>query len=417
MRFSFFLTILFGCSNGFLSAQTDKDFPKRFDVTITNPLKEQRSEVFVEVSDQLIRKSVRDFNTKGFIVMSQGREIPSQYCTERNGRSGVLFVLEKLDPLESREISIMYNPDRSISRVYPKRTQAELSHKVGGEWKNREYIGGHFQNVASLRVPPEHKDHSWFIRYEGPGWESDKVGYRFYLDQRNAVDVFGKKVTEPVLQVVGQDNFDSYHEMRPWGMDVLKVGKSLGLGSIGTFHKTVAERVEKTDSVSCGILENGVVYASLITQYFGWKVETTKSDVTARTSIHAGSRLSSQELTVAGDLPNICSGIVKDQNAEMMSSRGGGKSFGYIATFGKQSLNDDNLGLVVFFDPSYFLEFTEDQHSHIVVLKPKMGRVRYYFAAAWQLEATPIATKEEFRQFVEKTARELANPVVVKVNK
>ena len=35
-----------------------------------------------------------------------------------------------------------------------------------------------------------------FQRYQtdGPSWENDKVGFRHYLDGRNAKDVFGKKV-------------------------------------------------------------------------------------------------------------------------------------------------------------------------------------------------------------------------------
>ena len=85
-----------------------------------------------------------------------------------------------------------------------------------------------------LRVPPEHTDHSWFIRYEGPGWESDLVGYRFYLDWRNATDIFGKKDHRyGACKDVGQDGFDSYHEPADWGMDVLKVGESLGIGALG----------------------------------------------------------------------------------------------------------------------------------------------------------------------------------------
>lgn len=39
------------------------------------------------------------------------------------------------------------------------------------------------------------RDHAYYIKYERPGLESDKVGYRFYFDQRNAIDVFGKKTS------------------------------------------------------------------------------------------------------------------------------------------------------------------------------------------------------------------------------
>ena len=108
-------------------------------------------------------------------------------------------------------------------------TYAELSRKTGGSWEGREYMDGEFENVDSLDVPKEHTDHSWYIRYEGPGWENKQVGYRLYLDWRNAIDIFGKKVDTMVLSKVGQDGFDSYHENADWGQDILKAGKSMEL--------------------------------------------------------------------------------------------------------------------------------------------------------------------------------------------
>ncbi len=119
---------------------------------------------------------------------------------QRRDRSGegLYFVIDKMEA--HQELIFALQPISGKRPEYTKRTQAELSHKTGGQFVNREYAGGSFQNVEYLRVPPEHKDHSWFIRYEGPGWESDKVGYRFYLDQRNATDVFGKLTTDMVLQ-------------------------------------------------------------------------------------------------------------------------------------------------------------------------------------------------------------------------
>jgi len=46
---------------------------------------------------------------------------------------------------------------------------AEISIKEGGKWEGRKYIGGTFKNVESVKLAPEHTDHSFDIRYEGPG--------------------------------------------------------------------------------------------------------------------------------------------------------------------------------------------------------------------------------------------------------
>ena len=115
------------------------------------------------------------------------------------------------------------------------KTYAEISVKEGGKWEGRKYIGGTFKNVQSLKLAPEHTDHSFDIRYEGPGWESNKIGYRLYLDWRNAIDIFGKKTEAMVLPKVGLDGFDSYHEMSDWGSDILKAGKGIGIGSIDRY--------------------------------------------------------------------------------------------------------------------------------------------------------------------------------------
>lgn len=210
-------------------------FPHSFVVTVSNPIDVDRENEMIVVPETQL---VNGFNSKAFVVMDGSNEIPSQYNHHDKDFPGIVFVLDKLAANAQRKIVVRYNPSGVISRNYTKRTQAELSHKVNGQFINREYVGGEFKNVDFLRVPAEHKDHSWFIRYEGPGWESDKVGYRFYLDQRNATDVFGKKASDMVLQHIGLDGFDSYHHMQSWGMDVMKVGKSLGLGTPG-MYKTI----------------------------------------------------------------------------------------------------------------------------------------------------------------------------------
>lgn len=409
-----FLIVLFFYSNTF-SQSFEKEFPKSVSIMVSNPLAAARENVMIFVATDQLKKTNGDFNTAAFIVLDGKNEIPSQINLTDKDYPGIVFVLEKLEAKESREIVLRYNKTGSVKRNYTKRTQAELSYKTGGEWKNREYIGGKFKNAEYLRVPSEHKDHSWFIRYEGPGWESDKVGYRFYLDQRNATDVFGKLTTDMVLQNVGLDGFDSYHNIQPWGMDVMKVGKSLGVGSIGSIVNGSTTRVELTDSVNSRIVENGDVYSSILTNYYGWKVGDKKHDVDSRLIIHAGTRITQQLLTVSNNLENIATGIVKDKTAPILTGKGDDQQFGFIATYGKQSLNTDGLGLAVLYDPKDVIALTEDESSHIVKLKPNKGKITYYFLSAWEKEPGGIKDEKQFKDYVNSVARELANPVRIEV--
>ena len=109
-----------------------------------------------------------------------------------------LFALLVLIPIS---VAVFAQPSKN------QKTQAYLGLKEGGEWKwvtkangneQYEYQGGVFKPVQSLKVDEKHTDHSFDIQFEGPGWESDKIGYRLYLDWRNAIDIFGKKTNKMV---------------------------------------------------------------------------------------------------------------------------------------------------------------------------------------------------------------------------
>lgn len=383
-------------------------------IEVTNPLDFSRRNVLIRIPEHTMYEMMPEFNTDiaGIRVVDREAEVASEYINHT-----LVIVLDSMTAKEKRTLNVYYSGE---PRNYRKRTQAELSHKIGGEWKNREYIGGQYQTVNSMRVPPEHKDHSWFFRYEGPGWESDKVGYRLYLDQRNAIDVFGKKTDDLILIGVGQDGFDSYHEMQSWGMDIMKVGNSLGLGSIGMWADTSAVRVEKTDSVLCEI-NDGPLSSSIGVNYYGWKTPKDTVDLSSWLFIHAGTRLTLNSVNVHDrDDVKISTGIVKDKNTKVFKSEGDDSSFGYIATYGKQSLNNDNLGLVVTFSHDSFAGFHEDAFSNVVELKEASGpsspgTIDYYFGAAWELEPNGITNEKDFMRWVERSARELANPVNVNV--
>jgi hypothetical protein len=401
-----------------LSAQDlRKEFPKSFTVKVTNPLSQEREAAPVYLSAQELKKKYPAFNTQAFVVLDGKTEIASQYNHKDGDKPGAYLVLDKMAPKATRTLTIRYKETGEASRNYTKRTQAELSHKVGGEFKDRKYIGGTFQNVDSLRVPTEVTDHSYYIRYEGPGWESDKVGYRFYLDWRNGTDVYGKTTRDMVLQQVGRDGYDSYHKLQDWGMDVLKVGKSLGVGTLAHFHNGAAHRMAETDSMISVITENGPVYSSIRTNYYGWKIADMNLGINSNINIHAGTRLTHHQVGIAGGQPqNLATGLIKDKRAKLHQKQGSVNEWGYIATYGKQSLNGegDNLGIAVLFRPQDFMEFTQDEHSHVVKLKPANNKLEYYYLAAWELEPEGIKTEEQFVQYLERTARELANPVQVK---
>lgn len=414
----FLLAVCLGCGSADQTPDGLKaDYRRAFVVKLKNPADVARPDEVVKLDVAEIAAAVGDFNAKAFVVLRGSEEVPSQ-ANDLNGdgKPDQIVLRTDFQPDGEQSILVRFAASGAKSRTYPKRTQAELSRKFGGHFDNKKYVGGAFKNVHFIRVPPEHTDHSEFFRYEGPGWESDKIGYRFYLDWRNGIDIFGKKVSEMVLQNVGLDGFDSYHEMSDWGMDILKVGESLGIGSIGMWQDGQAERVSVTDSVTCEIVANGPVYSQIRTRYFGWKVGGTKYDLTSNLAITAGHRMTEHNLTVSGHPENLCTGIVKLQNSEVLQPPENDGGWTYFATYGKQSLADDHLGMAVLYKRADLLDRTEDEYSHVLVLRPDAGNLTYYFLGAWEQEPDGIRTKAEFEHYLNQSIQKLNTPITVELN-
>ncbi|MGA9589041.1 MAG: DUF4861 family protein [Salegentibacter sp.] len=276
-------------------------------------------------------------------------------------------------------------------------TYSELSIKEGGEWKGRKYEGGTFKNVDSLELPANHTDHSYFIRYEGPGWENKNIAYRLYLDWRNAIDIFGKKVDTLVLPYVGQDNFDSYHESSPWGQDILHSGAALGIGGFGRYmNDTVAHfrNVSKTRAKVHNNKEN----ASVTIQYKDWKTGNESIDLEANISIAPGDRYLKVELDPSKEIEGLCTGMVKVEDIPLIKKESEGGKWAYVATYGAQTLvNDtDKLGMALIYRTDVVSKLVEGPDDHLVIFKPTSGEITYYLLSAWDEEKEGITSKEEF---------------------
>lgn len=287
-------------------------------------------------------------------------------------------------------------------------TYAEISIKEGGEWQGKKYVGEDFtfKNVQYLKAPDSLTDHSYYIRYEGPGWESSKVGYRLYFDWRNAIDIFGKKVDTMVLSKVGLDNYDSYHEDNPWGQDILKAGKSLGIGSYGRFDgdKTVVH-FKEVDSTTAQI-HNTDDGSGVTINYYGWDALGQKINLTSELMIAPESRMTKVTLTPSMAGEGLSTGIVRFDDIDVISKESG-NGWAYIATYGEQTLVPDDLGMVIFYRTSDAEALIEAEFDHLLVFKPTTSPITYYFAAAWEKEKEGVKTKEEFMNYINTTLEKL----------
>lgn len=371
-------------------------------------------------------------------VWAASREIPSQLIdSDGNGSLDSLFAVADFAAGEQQQWQV--KPIPASSSV--KRTAAEISQKTGGEWQGKVYKGGTFENVQRLTPPPQYTDHSEFIRYEGPGIESDRVAYRIYLDWRNGFDIFGNITGSPVLHQVGQDGYSSYHSMQPWGLDLLKVGKSLGAGGFGYWDGSTVQGVSVLKGHSATIHQSGPLFSSLSIDYHDWHIAGRRLDVRAHLSMQAGSRLLRNQLELkapdanAKPLDNLAIGLVKHAGTELLQGtlEVSGHQYSYLATYGKQSLNNDLLGMAVIFKRGKLQTLTADANSHVAVMEltglapSNVGeaafgnsnsarKLDYHLLAAWQGEKNGITNQADFVRYLQQQLEILDRPIRVKIS-
>jgi hypothetical protein len=367
------------------------------------------------INDAYLELSVDDL-ADSFIIKDGNDLIPYQIEQKESGGKKICLVLN-LKPNEEKVLSLMYG-DEIKKPEFKSRTYAELAMKPGNIYHDGKFRGNSFVNVTKIKVPLIHTDHDALFKYEGPGWESEKVGYRFYLDWRNATDIFGKKKDQLILANVGVHDTvakdDSYHSMQDWGMDIFKVGNSLGIGSIGMWYDGKVKMVSKTDSIYFEITQNGPIKSEVKTNYFGWNIGGKKFDLESKLSITAGSLLTKSEINISNEPSNIVTGLAKFPGTNFLKNEVAGE-WSFIALYGNQTLVSDNdkLGIAVFYRTRDLEELTEDELSYVIKLKPVNGKINYYFCAAWEQQQNGIENSDEFKKYLNETQMLLNNPLTI----
>lgn len=366
--------------------------------------------------DTLVRLSIDQLGvTGGPLQVWEGNTArPTQLLDDDgDGRPDALAFLADLGAAATHS----YLVDRRARRAdiaVPQRAHAEVSIKEGGAWQEKKYVGGTFRSVRQVTMPPQSSDHNEYLRYEGPGIESDLVGYRVYLDWRNGFDIFGKKTSAMVLPNVGLDGYESYHQMADWGADILKVGQSLGMGGFGYWDGAKAVLVSDVTERSTTIKSDGPIHASFVLDYKGWKtgaatVDAGTVDLLATLSMQAGSPMVDVALetsVTSGRLDNLAVGLVTHPAAEVLVGDLDitGEAWSYLATFGRQTLFEGveggHLGMVLLFRKMDLIEQTKDEASQVLVLRPRGRKVSYAFGALWSGQKGGVQTREELQKFL-----------------
>jgi uncharacterized protein DUF4861 len=259
------------------------------------------------------------------------------------------------------------------------------------------------------------------FQMEGVAWENDKVGFRNYMDQRNGMDIFGKLTPEMVLDSVGIKNKESYHHEAEWGMDILKVGTSLGSGAIGYMYNDSIYRVGDNGSGDCQTVFEGSQRSRFNLSFSNWKVDGSATDVLHQIDISAGKHYYQNQVTYSGNDSNLdlVAGIVNMKSSELHVLKLG-ENHTALLTHDHQAEDGSMLAMALMVPNEYLLKYGEAPESgdgiiqtYYAVLDAVPGDpVPYRFYALWEREDPRWASLEQVSKFLEEEASRWTQSVV-----
>jgi hypothetical protein len=256
---------------------------------------------------------------------------------------------------------------------------------------------------------------------EGPSWENDKAGFRNYYDLRNGMDIFGKKLPALVLDSIGLGKH-SYHLMSNWGMDILKVGNSLGAGGIGLEKDGKYFRIGDNGQSGFERIYEGPLKSEFALHFSNWKAGKDSFNIIQYISITAG--LYRYESEVFADIPegsgNLIAGIV-NKHADRLISETAGEKHVLMATHSIQSEDTAYLGMAILIPRNLFIANGETPKTGSGITETYFSRIsanmsepaHFYFYTGWATGTPAFAKSGNFLSQIKEDALKLENPIKI----
>jgi hypothetical protein len=257
------------------------------------------------------------------------------------------------------------------------------------------------------------------FQMEGPAWENDKAGFRNYFDLRNGMDIFGKIPGFMAMDTIGLGKH-SYHIMSSWGMDILKVGNSLGAGGIGLEKDGKLYRIGDNGKSGFERVYEGPLKTEFALHFKDWKAGRDSFNVIQYISVTAGNyRYESEVFT---DFPDqsysLLTGIV-NKHADSLIFEDAGKNHILMATHSIQSEDTAALGMGLLMPRSLYQSHSEAPKTGGGITETYYIRTsgsmddpaKFYFYAGWATGNPIFKDKEKFINLIKEDALKLENPI------
>ena len=266
-----------------------------------------------------------------------------------------------------------------------------------------------------------------YVAHEMPrddvAWESDRIGYRIYgqglwkVDSllSSGVDVWVKRVRDPIIDKWYAKGHDSYHRDTGEGADFFDVGQSLGAGGTGIWRNDTLYRAWNFKDQR--IIANGPVRLIFELQYQPWDagggVRVTE---TKRIALDAGAnlnRVTSIFRTEGGasDIP-WTTGLVK--RPHVVGSESKAQPWAWLTEWGPVVPKDGghgDLGTAVMLPRNIVSEWKETSDHYLALSHVRSGQpVTYYIGAGWT-DSGDFHDVRDWWNYLDQAASRIETPI------
>jgi hypothetical protein len=385
----------------------------------------RENELIVFKRSTLISK-IKDLQPNDYLTFAvNGKNVPAQFDDlDGDGKWDEAVLILSFAPKES--IKVQLEPSKNLSQYQ----QPAFAH-VRQMHKNADKTFGPLvlKDTMPFNNPPTDFSKVVLPPYltEGPAWENDKVAFRLYFDTRNCKDIYGKRISGMVMDTVGANPKNSYHNFSNWGMDILRVGKSLGAGALAIRTKTslnadtlirVGGSMIKSETFR--VVSDGPL-RGMFDMTYACVINNKPLTITERTSIWKGQYFYQSNVSISGlsATDELVTGMADfyENNAESLKNNNQNIYYSY----GKQSENKDKLALAVSIPNNSHTSMSnansqpgEIKDTWLVSQPVNDGNLSFRFYALWEKTDAAFSSKEGVRDYFNKELELMASPIEIK---
>lgn len=334
-------------------------------------------------------------------VFYQGEEIASQR-DDLDGDGTVDEIAFLIDLQKGRPATVEI---RRVERhkTFPREVNAQMWLKgpIGDEFKAHTAEGktyGIKQVTEQTFFPGENSFHK--MHHHGVAFESALMAYRIYFDKRQTIDVYAKKT--PRLELEDCLWYPDDNQLaQGFGDDVLKVGNTIGVGSVRPWNGQKLTNIDKFVRRTQRIVAAGNIRTVCETEVQGWQTEGKTVDMTVRYTLYARHREVLCEVFLSDSLQQLATGVQRVGSGNTYADRN------LLGSWGTDwPVNDtvkyakETIGLGVCVPQEYVQTHAEDARNRLIVFRPATY-LRFYFTVVSLKENCPPAHNEdEFRHYL-----------------